>query len=289
MQHADAAAVAGRLRQAWSRSGAVTEGFRFRDAEVEVDGVIRVAFDWRRDPQRYAVRIPFPGWIRDAIGDGFTAREAVDELSLRLMEELDTGFVSRAARTPDGDVVLLEDRAPRRTGWCVGDVPLEQSASARERALEQARRTGRSTVVVAGRDADDLEPVADPGRHLDDDGLDGSAGRAAVRAGDLIAWLQLDRGDLASRFVGQAVVTRLDGSTARVALLELRTSDPAAAEDLAIAACRRAVEAGAQRIEAPRDLDLLLDLGFRAEGEVLAARYDEVRPPEPCGRSGAPA
>jgi hypothetical protein len=260
----------------WARHG-VTDGFRFEGAGAEV-GSIEVAFRWRLDPQRYLVRFEYPGWLVDALGPGFDAASAVGELALWLMEELDTGYVGRAERRRVGDAVLLLPRPHRPSGWFVGRVPLAFSPAASRRAVEEAARTGRETVVTASPEEPD-EPVADPGRFLDLAGLDGSAGRAAAADGTLIAWLQIDRGEVGSPRSGQAVVVRLDADTAGIVRLDLLTPDPRALEALALTACRVAVEGGARTLVADRGLRELLRFGFMDDGERLIARHDGIRPP----------
>lgn len=273
----DLAEFVERLAGAWSRPGAVTDGFTLLDARAATDAV-EVAFRWRRDPTRYLVRFPYPDLPREALGEDFAPDDAVGELALLLMEDLDTGLVSWAARTSTADGVLLQHEGPAPSGWFVGEVPLEASPSALRAARAAMAASGERFAVVAAHEQD-LEPIADPGRFLDAAGLDGSAGRRAVADGSLLAWLQIDRGEAGSPRAGQAVVVADGAEGARIAALELRTPDPRAFADLARAACRAAVDAGRVRLVADPALDGLRALGFRDDGGLLVARHDELRFP----------
>lgn len=268
------AATARWIEEHW-REHPPTAGFRLEAASAAA-GVLEIAFRWRGDPQGYLVRFAHPDFVEEILGDDFTAEQAGTELRMWLMEELDTGFVGRAARRPVGDRMLLGKERTPHSGWFVGDVPLVESPASRRRAEEEGARTGSSAVVVPSWD-DDREPIADPGRFLDQQGLDGSWGRRAVRDGVLIAWLQVDRGDLGDRRAGQVVVVRDGPAAAAIPHLEVR--DPEAFPDLAGAACRRAVEAGARTITAPLELRRLEALGFRERAGRLEVRHDELRAP----------
>ena len=273
----DLAEIVERLAAAWSRPGAVTDGFTLLDARA-ADDAVEAAFHWRLDPTRYLVRFPYPELLQEVLGEDFDLDDAIGELSLLLMEDLDTGFVSWAGRTNTADGVLLQHAHPAPSGWFVGEVPLEASPSALRAARAAMQASGERFAIVAS-DEHDVEPIADPGRFLDAAGLDGSVGRRAVEDGSLLAWLQIDRGAAGSPRAGQAVVVADGAQEARIAVLELRTPDPRAFAELAWAACRTAVDAGRVRLTADPTLDGLRALGFRDEGGVLVARHDELRFP----------
>jgi hypothetical protein len=266
-----------RLAAAWRRPGAVTDGFALLDARAAEDAV-EVAFHWRRDPARYLVHFPYPDLPQEALGEDFDLDDAVGELSLLLMEDLDTAFVSWAGRTTTADGVLLQHAGRVPSGWFVGEVPLEASPSALRAARAAMEASGERFAVVASHEHD-LEPIADPGRFLDAEGLDGTGGRRAVADGSLLAWLQIDRGEGGSPRAGQAVVVADGAEEARIAVLELRTPDPRAFAELAWAACRAAVEQGRVRLTADPALEGLRALGFRDEGDRLVARHDDLRFP----------
>jgi len=274
----DLAEFVERLAGTWSRPGAVTDGFTLLDARAAGDAV-EVAFHWRLDPARYLVRFRYPDLPQEVLGDDFDLDDAISELSLLLMEDLDTAFVSWADRTSTADGVLLQHAGRVPSGWFVGEVPLKASPGALRAAARAGMEASGERFAVVASDEQDVEPIADPGRFLDADGLDGSIGRRAVTDGSLLAWLQIDRGEAGSPRAGQAVVVADGADGARIAVLELRTPDPRAFVQLAWAACRTAVEGGRSRLTADPALDGLRALGFRDEGELLVARRDELRFP----------
>jgi hypothetical protein len=105
--------------------GRVTEGFRGIEVRNEGDRLV-VEFRWRRDPNTYLLRFPFPDGVQES------PEYWAEELAFLLMEELDTGLVRRSGRTPLGDglVELKIDGAPdvMPSAYYVGDVPLDAHA-----------------------------------------------------------------------------------------------------------------------------------------------------------------
>jgi hypothetical protein len=226
-------------RERLLRAGGVTDGFGPLDVQI-ADDFLAVRFRWWQDPNRFVVRLRLPDtaespWTGCPVD---SAEEWAADLAGALMEELDTGFVRRARRTPQGDEVELaweEDRElPDILGYYISGVPFEFGP--------------------------------DPGRHLASAGFDISLPRRAIEEGRLISWLEAYVDNAQGRpYVGQAVVVG-DRVSADAAVLDVLETVAGIPEDvssiLALNAVHGAAEAGYLVVTTRLADPVLTALGF---------------------------
>ncbi|MFK5636057.1 hypothetical protein [Ornithinimicrobium sp. LYQ103] len=212
------------------RGPLVADGFRLIDVRHQGPDVL-VLFRWRENRHVFGVVIPWPEAISLTTGEpADSPEEWAAEASLRLAEELDTGYVGRALRRQKPDHIELFGRGYEFDGrYYISQVPGDGAWLA---------HCGWNVRVA---------------RRLRDRGL-------------LIAWLQTYVNNASGEpVVGQAVVGRRPDGDAELAVLDVATDAPdVIARDLIWVAVHEAGDGGAVRIKIPgRHSRLMTAMGFQ--------------------------
>lgn len=237
------AALVDAVRTSLLQPGAVTDGFQGLDVTA-ADGFLTVRFRWKLDPNTFLIRIPLP----DGRGSPLTgvpmdsAEEWAGDLSLALMEQLDTGFLRRTVRTRRGEETELD--------W--------------DRRWEKSTRSEYYVSAVA------LGLGPHPGEHLARAGFDVTEPRRAAREGRLVTWLHAYVNNAQGRpFVGHAAITR-DPTDATRGLFDLLNTAPHVPDDVPHELARHctydAAEAGCLTVTTSLTIPLLPTLGFVEQG-----------------------
>lgn len=253
-----------------------SKGFELVDVYEDGD-LVAVVFRWNKDPSSYLVRVDprYVGPFAAAAGGPTDERLQgwAEDLQLWFMEELDTGFVARADRSREGDVVVLtphrdveEDREP---AWYVTDVPQFAPEWVMPRRLRLrmalrsawARLRGRPATLgwTAWGPVDEVPgDGARDGCDLADAGMDAAAVRALRDDAGLVAWLKVIESATLDALAHCAIVTTQDPAVFRVAILQSSATAPDGVHAaLVSAAVRAAADEGARTLLVPGDDGLL--------------------------------
>jgi len=238
-------------REEWLRPGAVTDGFRGVCVTQGEDGLL-LTFQWRRDPNTYVLRFPWPGTAEDdERGIPTDSPESWAEYrAVWLMEELHTGFCGRARRTTVNGYVELEPRLSStrtQTEYFVSDVPIHDT-----------RLWGQTGIRKLS---------AFPGYWVAEVGLDVSVPRLMIEECRLICWLQASVSYGKPLPVGHAVASWHEDhpATAVIDLVQVQDHIPGwVVRDLVLTAFLSARTSGALRVVTALDDPVFSDLGFSA-------------------------
>ena len=222
---------------------------------------LRLRFRWHSDSRIY-VRL-LPVGPEDLPTGRLTSEPGLpeiwaNEVRLRLIEELRTGFVREAARRPESDGIVLVARVngdgSRRNVYYTTDVPLFRPVRGWLRKPRPPTRPSRGSFVMLGggeQDARDWEfdPLA--GSWLADAGFDVRAPRQLIADGRLLSWKQLREDTARALPAGHAAAgwhPEQAGSARLEALGTLPGVPDDAARRLVASVCHDAADAGAAEI-----------------------------------------
>jgi hypothetical protein len=257
-------------RDAWLKYGAVTDGFR-GVCVTQLDDALLLAFQWKRDPNTYALCIPLPGTPEDE-SRGLWADSAEGwayEKSAWLAEEL-AGPLTRAYRRTSKDgLVELEPKsdAPQEwSGYGVTEVPVHDTGF-----LGREPLTGNvlGQVVPAEMIPHAVQQSSFdrdlPGSWLAAFGLDVSLPRQMLEERRLVCWLQAMDSATGIQPVGQASASwhHEQPATAVIDVLQVLADVPSSvSEDLVLNAFLSARESGALRVVTALDDPAFTERGF---------------------------
>jgi len=271
-------------RDAWLKNDAVTDGYR-GVCVTQLDDGLLLTFQWKRDPNTYALRFPLPGTPEgESRRLGADSAEGwADEMTFWLAEELAGPLTRVWRRVPRDGLVELEPRAEAPQPWSgygVTEVPVHDTGF-----LGRKPRTGNVLRKVVPAD---MVPLAVqqsgldrhlPGSWLAAFGLDVSLPRQMLEERRLICWLQAMDSVTGIQPVGQASASwhHERPATAVIDVLEVLTDVPGSvSEDLVLTAFLSARESGALRVVTALDDPAFAELGFHPapSGDLVRETVD---------------
>jgi hypothetical protein len=271
-------------RDAWLRYDAVTDGFR-GVCVTQLDDALLLTFQWKRDPNTYALRFPLPGTPeRESRGLGADSAEGwADDMTFWLAEELAGPLTRHSRRTSRDGLVELEQKsgAPQQwSGYGVTEVPVHDSGF-----LGREPRTGNVLRMVVP--AEMIPPAVQqseldrhlPGSWLAAFGLDVSLPRQMLAERRLVCWLQAMDNVAGIQPVGQASASwhHERPATAVIDVLQVLPGVPGSvSKDLVLNAFLSARESGALRVVTALDGPAFADLGFHPapSGDLVRETVD---------------
>ena len=257
-------------RDAWLKYGAVTDGFR-GVCVTQLDDALLLTFQWKRDPNTYALRIPLPG-TPESESKGLWSDSAegwADDMTFWLAEEL-AGPLTRAYRRTSRDgLVELEPKSgprPEWSGYGVTEVPVHDTGF-----LGREPRTGNVLrMVVPGEMIPPSVQQSELDRHLPGGwlaafGLDVSLPRQMLEERRLVCWLQAMDSATGIQPVGQVSASwhHKQPATAVIDVLQVLADVPSSvSEELLLNAFLSARESGALRVATALYDPAFTELGF---------------------------
>jgi len=264
--------IVGAARDQWLKPDAVTDGYRGVSVS-EVDDGLLLAFQWRRDPNTYSLRLPWPGTPEDESQgiEAYSAENWAFEKTYWLAEEVfATNFTRRARRFKQNGLIHLEPKSVASARLYddvyVTEVPLRAGLPTRELMTENAvGQVVSAHMIPPGFDPSSFEFHL-PGSWLAAFGLDVSLPRQMLEERRLITWLQAMDNATGIRVVGQASVSWHPElpATAVIDVVQVLADVPkSVSEDLILSAFCSARESGALRVVTALADPVFLELDFR--------------------------
>jgi len=258
-------------RDQWLKPDVPMDGHRGVSVS-EVDDGLLLTFQWRRDPNTYALRLPWPGTPEDE-GQGIEAYSAENrafEKTHWLAEEIfATNFTRRARRIKRNGLIHLEPQpvtsGRRYDDYYITDVPLRAGLPTSE--LMSGNAVGHvvpAHIIPSGFQHSSFEFHL-PGSWLAGFSLDVSVPRQMLEDRLLITWLQAMDSATGIRVVGHSSLSWHPElpATALIDVVQVLADIPdSVSKDLILSAFCSTREAGVLRVVTALADPVFLELGF---------------------------